>query len=819
MIKKAFLLFILIITMSYIPALAQTPGTWRQIQMSGLDIDRVLDTPHYVYYLTGDVLYSYDKDNNETIYYAPGTKISDNGVKYIKYNEKGKYLVCVYKNSNIDLIYDDGRIVNLPEIKDSKINGDKTVNEVNFGDGRLYVATVFGIVVYDDKDHMVLESGIYNKNVAKIGEFGDYVVIFCDYYLQYSPKSERHNTLDKFKKVWNVGIDSWIPVNDNSYLTIFRDGLYYAKFDIATENIDIKYLEPSVGAKTIESTKDGYFCVTSDNKILMIDKDGNVMETVNVPEQLQNHEFGMYNSVKSVWAADKEGIGNYDISSGALTVLSDKFMPVSSKQFNTAYACYTPDGNEVYFNGIGNTNFHPSGDYDSGISIPLLLESYNWATGDITPMYPYMENQLSTVSQNIQNETHQNILYGGPGQTIVDPVDPSFVYHANNFEGLIVLKDGEFFYRYNESNSPLQSHWGARIYGLKFDKNGNLWVVHWGNVNHNGVSSLKVISKESLALMRQNPESIEEKNGREYKHWQTPKWVENSSGWTDGKITFSGNYALYIDAEYDGPIVGIDTKGTTTVSDDKIVRFSTVRDQDGNVNNLYTKTSLITDKNDNIWIGTDMGIFILKDARNLVDESSTSLTMTRPKVPRNDGTIYADYLLSTDYILSIAVDPTNRKWIGTKNSGLFLVNEDGTEILEEWNKDNSPLISNTITMVACDPKGNDVLIGTPEGIFVYSSNASPAADSYEDIYAYPNPVRPDYTGLITIKGLMEDSLVKIADVQGHVVWNGRSEGGLAVWDGCDSTGNRVHSGVYMVYVSQNATGSSSGAVTKIVVIN
>ena len=276
---------------------------------------------------------------------------------------------------------------------------------------------------------------------------------------------------------------------------------------------------------------------------------------------------------------------------------------------------------------------------------------------------------------------------------------------------------------------------------------------------------------------------------------------------------------MYVDAEWDGPIVGIDTKGTLRTSDDKVVKFTGVTDQDGNVIKLYTKTSLLKDRNNHVWIGTDAGVYILKDAKNLVDDSSNYLSVTRPKVPRNDGTNYADYLLDTDKIVCMAVDPTNRKWIGTAGSGMFLVNESGTEIIEEINKDNSPLVSNTITMIACDPKGNEVLIGTPEGLFLYSSDASPAADDYSEVIAYPNPVRPEYSGMITIKGLMDNSLVKIADIKGNVVWNGRSEGGLAVWDGCDAAGNRVNSGVYMVYTSQNASGSASGAVTKIVVIN
>ena len=84
-------------------------------------------------------------------------------------------------------------------------------------------------------------------------------------------------------------------------------------------------------------------------------------------------------------------------------------------------------------------------------------------------------------------------------------------------------------------------------------------------------------------------------------------------------------------------------------------------------------------------------------------------------------------------------------------------------------------------------------------------------------YAYPNPVRPDYTGPITIVGLTYNADVKIVTANGTLVAQGRSNGGTFEWDGCDTRGRRVASGVYMV---QTATADGSkGTVCKIAVVN
>ncbi len=191
----------------------------------------------------------------------------------------------------------------------------------------------------------------------------------------------------------------------------------------------------------------------------------------------------------------------------------------------------------------------------------------------------------------------------------------------------------------------------------------------------------------------------------------------------------------------------------------------------------------------------------------------------RPKVPRNDGTNLADYLLAQVECYTIAVDENNQKWIGTMGSGLYRVSETGDEILEHLTTGNSDIPSDDVMAVLPSQTNNDVYVGTADGFSIYHSVSAPAASSYDEVYAYPNPVTPDYAGYITITGLMDNSLVKITDANGNPVFETRSNGGMCIWDGCDTRGHRVRSGVYFVFASQTAEGATNAAVTKIIVVN
>ena len=152
-------------------------------------------------------------------------------------------------------------------------------------------------------------------------------------------------------------------------------------------------------------------------------------------------------------------------------------------------------------------------------------------------------------------------------------------------------------------------------------------------------------------------------------------------------------------------------------------------------------------------------------------------------------------------------------WIGTTSSGLYLI-EDDTITVAHFTETNSLLPSNNVQSIAIMPKTGEVFIGTDKGIASYRSDASEAQEDMKQAYAYPNPVRPNYVGTITIVGLMDNTTVNIIDESGNLVCKTKSHGGTAVWDGKLADGRRATPGVYTALC--NAEGGHT--VVKILVI-
>ena len=220
------------------------------------------------------------------------------------------------------------------------------------------------------------------------------------------------------------------------------------------------------------------------------------------------------------------------------------------------------------------------------------------------------------------------------------------------------------------------------------------------------------------------------------------------------------------------------------------------------------------DKDGNIWIGTSAGPLLL-DPNQI---TASAPTFTQVKVPRNDGTNYADYLLSGIDVSCIAVDGANRKWFGTKKNGIYLISEDNLSEIHHFTTLNSPLLSNGIESIAINEKTGEVFIGTDKGLCSYMSDSSTPNESMtsDNVWAYPNPVKPDYTGLITIVGLSQNANVKILTSNGRIVNEGKSNGGTYTWNGYDVNGKKVASGIYMVATATNDV--EKGTVCKIAII-
>ena len=260
----------------------------------------------------------------------------------------------------------------------------------------------------------------------------------------------------------------------------------------------------------------------------------------------------------------------------------------------------------------------------------------------------------------------------------------------------------------------------------------------------------------------------------------------------------------------------IDTKGTlANTKDDKYILHKQIINQDETVYTPDEFYGICEDLDGRVWFGTTLGLFVIDNPEQVFDKN---FRITQVKVNRNDGSGLADYLLSGLPVTCIAVDGANRKWVGTQNNGIFLISADGQETIHHFTTEDSPLPSDAIQDIAVNSITGEVAIGTEKGLCSYMSDAIDAAEDLvkDNVLVYPNPVKSEYTGPITITGMTMDAEVKILSTNGQLVWKGVSTGGLVTWNGCNLSGKRVSSGVYHVVANDNA--GNKAIVTRIVVI-
>lgn len=790
----------------------QKNGRWQLYPSISETWTNVVETPGKTYLHNGPTLFSISDDDNESYVYNSFNKLSTaEAIELVRYNAAEKFLFTAYADGNIDLIYDDGKVVNMAEIKDAMLSTTRGINSVAFADGRIYVATDFGLVVYDSKRHLVLESGIFGKNVSHVFVMGDHLVLLMGNSLLAAPLEGRHNTESCFTSVGDIFGTDMAKISDTMLAFLHTSNVVYSTaIDFGTMTQSRRSMGIT-GVDKLYQLPEGFYALEEGN-IAVADAEGNVSRTPR-PEAYAKAPL-FFNTLKSVWASTQEGLTRLDLSGSTPTVLMQPYRPDAITASVPAQLEWTADGSRLYVANLTFTHFYTcAGTPYHGEANVSMIEG-NKIT-DVVPMY--VEHPTNSVDfDRICREDKTDRFGGGCQQLATDPNDPSTYYLSSIVAGVFVVRDGELVNIINSSNTPYtKADWAEHQNGVEFDPEGNLWVG-------NGIELLAENNGAYTPLWFVLPAAKVRNIANVAKtDWiPVPGICPTFRADRDMNITFLRHsaYNIHVGGGWNRGFMVQSTSGTPmTFSDDTFVHHTHVVDQNGNTLNPTFTISVVEDLDGAVWFGTDQGLYYISDIKNAMGTSYPQVH--RPVVPRNDGTGLGDYLLETQKINKIAVDHSNRKWIATETSGVYLVSADGTEIIANYTAENSALPSNTVYSVAVSPTDNVVYFGTANGLASFDSDSSPAADDYTEVYAYPNPVRPDYTGWITIAGLMDDSLVKIADAAGNVFFQGRSEGGMISWDGCDAGGNRVRSGVYYVFASQNATGSASGAVTKILVIN
>jgi ligand-binding sensor domain-containing protein len=366
-----------------------------------------------------------------------------------------------------------------------------------------------------------------------------------------------------------------------------------------------------------------------------------------------------------------------------------------------------------------------------------------------------------------------------------DPVNSSHFFISTWGNGLLEYNNNTLVKQYDNTNSPLQADGSLiKVCGLAMDGAKNLWITQTGVTG-----SIKILRSDGTWIV--HPAVIDAPLKGDIISTRTgQKW-----------IVLPGGYGIFIVDDSDTP----DQTG-----DDKSKKL-TVTDADGNTFNSVF--SIAEDLDGNIWLGTDHGPVVYYTPERIFEEDTRGY---RIKVPRNDGSGLADYLLGTETITTISVDGANRKWLGTMNSGAYLISADGTKMLRNFNKKNSPLFSDSLTAITVENKTGEVWFGTSEGVLSVRETATSGSEEFNKVYSFPNPVRENYNGNVTITGLIRDTQVKITDISGNLVFEIVSEGGQATWDLTTYNGRRVITGVYLVFCSNND--GSRSCVTKILVI-
>ncbi len=402
--------------------------------------------------------------------------------------------------------------------------------------------------------------------------------------------------------------------------------------------------------------------------------------------------------------------------------------------------------------------------------------------------------------QILQDQLHS--ITGYPYQDIncveTDANNPNHIF-ASGRTGLYEFSDGKLTHYYNKDNSILEGAVDGDkildnnyvlVHSLLSEKDGSLWILN-SQAQHNSILQLK----DNQLSAYNHPELMA--NG-----YSLPAMV--------GMMKDSRNFIWFVNDNHENPAIVC----YQPESDEVTVMKKPFSNQDGTDINLYYIRCIKEDLEHNLWIGTDQGPFYITPQELTTDKPA----LMQVKVPRNDGTNYADYLLSGVDIICMAIDEANRKWLGTNNNGIYLISEDNLSQIHHFTTNNSPLLSNTIESIAINDATGEVFIGTDKGLCSYMSDASQASDEMnkDNVWAYPNPVKPDYTGPITITGLSFDADIKIVSSNGTLVNQGRSNGGTYTWDGCDQKGKRVASGIYMVETA--TSDGSKGTVCKVAII-
>jgi len=784
MLKYKITIFFLLISVVIMPGFSQPViGEWTDYQ-SYAHAKNVVDTGDKIYCITEGGLFYYNKTDNSILKMSGINGLSDVGAQRLAYSKENNLLLIAYQNANIDLLVGT-EIFNLSDIKRKQIPADKTINNILFAGNLAYLSCGFGIVVVnlerkEIKDtYFIGQEGAY-VNVQDMATDGTFLYAATDNGIYKASASEpnlqnysnwsRMTNIPHFDKKFSK-IDAFKGKIIANYTPDLYDGdeMYQLNGETWTRFLpEIRYVSDV-------TTIGNYLVFSSREEVLVYNEKFELIRHItkylisgNEVTSIQTMGAVLDNDLNVLWIADlKNGL----IKIGTLTERIVPEGPVDNKIFSL-----TMNGSDLWISSGGRSNSWNNLNIDPQFQ---LNREGKWTVFD-RKVFPVPNNFQDVVC------------------IAVDPKNPDHVFVGSWGGGVLEFNAGKFITRYDNFNSSLQTAIPdppdapyVRIGGMDFDSKGNLWVSNsevanvlstfqktdrkWKSFELSGIANKYSIGK---VVVTQNDD----------------KWV---------MIPRSKGHELYAlnsanDISKEQRLIAYFTNGKEEVYTD--------------MNDVY---SIAEDNNGELWIGTSIGVAVFSNPEKIWDDKT--MYASRPGLNLNNNDQLFHPLLEKETVTAIAVDGANRKWFGTKSSGVFLVSADGETEIEHFNSENSPLPSDDITDIAINQNTGEVFIATGTGLISYMGQAITGNEEFNDVYVYPNPVRETWDGPIVVKGLIDETDVKITDISGNLVYKTTSLGGQAIWDGKNLNGNRCKTGVYLVFMN-DATGDKT-KVTKLLFIH
>ncbi|MCL2245933.1 MAG: hypothetical protein FWC10_02330 [Lentimicrobiaceae bacterium] len=693
--------------------------------------------------------------------------LSDVGIQTIHSDNEGRLFIA-YTNSNIDIVK-DYKVYNIRDLLNKQITGSKTINSIFTFGGLAYFSCDFGVVIIDldnllvkdtwftikhnepyrahslaihnDRYYLATDKGVCSLpvNTSNPADFSSWTQ---EEELPQVPYKLLFSYQDKLFAVQNTKAIVDTFVFDTLFVYQNSHWNYDASMEIEINSFD---------------KKDEKLLICSWNHIQFFSGDNFIDKTYwkRPPHRWQSGRKAIFDDKMNVWIADDNlGLIYLDLQNDT-SIANIAEGPANSSSYGLCFL----EGMLAVVPGARSGAIVPSW---NAPAISILQNDKWWSTTDFSQL----------------NADAPESRPGGFNSVAINPKNTNEIYIGSWLDGLYKInRETHEIFCYNNYNSPLKS---TRVKdsivfvsGLTIDKQNHLWMAHTDAAN--------------------DPIKVKDLNTTEDK-WYT---IDLSSyipakSYVEHILIDSRNYK-WITAPVANTLIVFYENGS--LENDALHKKTTV--------NLTSEakvagtrlTCIAEDREGRIWVGADQGIKVIYDAASVFNRQVYAKNILLEQFE------YIQILLEYEYITCIAVDAADRKWIGTRSAGVFLISPSGTQELFHFTTENSPLFSNQIYDIKINPENGEVFIATDGGLISYKGTATMAKDNYKEALVYPNPVREDYYGPVAVKGLMEDSFCKITDTKGNLVWQGYAYGGQLIWNGKDFYGNRPATGVYFVMAS------------------